>query len=315
MLATVHAATLQGIDGRVIRVEVDVAPGLPGVHDRRPARRRAPGSARAGAWRDPQQRPGVPAPSDHGQPRPGRPAQGRRVARPGDRRRDPAGLRAGPRGRAAGRSSASCRSVASCGRCRACCRWSRRSPAAACDRVVVPAASAAEAALVDGVDVRPAASLGDVVGLLRSPRSLPPAPRPPARVELSAAGATRSNRARSRRRRGCTGSRGRPMGPTSPTSAARRDGRRALEIALAGGHGLLMIGPPGIGQDAARADDPAAAAAARDDEARGRVDDRARRPARARSPASSGRRPFRAPHHTISYAGMVGGGPRLRPAR
>jgi hypothetical protein len=35
MLATLHSATLAGLDGRVVRVEVDVAPGLPGVRSAR----------------------------------------------------------------------------------------------------------------------------------------------------------------------------------------------------------------------------------------------------------------------------------------
>jgi magnesium chelatase family protein len=88
--------------------------------------------------------------------------------------------------------------------------------------------------------------------------------------------------------------------------------RRALEIALAGGHALLLLGPPGAGKTLlARTiagllpdlDDEAALAATvvASVAATRPVEALVRRP------------PVRTPHHTTSYAGMVGGGPRLSP--
>lgn len=87
--------------------------------------------------------------------------------------------------------------------------------------------------------------------------------------------------------------------------------RMAVEIAAAGGHGLLMIGPPGAGKSLAARRIPSVLPplngeeileVARISSACGIGDGRI-----------SSIRPFRAPHHTVSAAGLVGGGSPPRP--
>jgi magnesium chelatase family protein len=88
--------------------------------------------------------------------------------------------------------------------------------------------------------------------------------------------------------------------------------RRALEVAAAGGHSLLMVGPPGAGKSFAASRLPSilpllapaeAIEAMRIASACGRLEQL----------QELRRRPYRAPHHTISTAGLVGGGSPLRP--
>lgn len=88
--------------------------------------------------------------------------------------------------------------------------------------------------------------------------------------------------------------------------------RWGLEVALTGGHNLLLVGPPGAGKTLLARCIPGLLAPLDDAEAR--------EVAVIRSVAGLGsagadprRRPWRAPHHTTSYAAMVGGGPSLGP--
>ncbi|MGH2951393.1 MAG: YifB family Mg chelatase-like AAA ATPase [Solirubrobacterales bacterium] len=83
--------------------------------------------------------------------------------------------------------------------------------------------------------------------------------------------------------------------------------RRAVEFAAAGGHSLLITGPPGAGKSmAARRLPPLLPALARQEMIEAlRVASACGKPLDI---PAQGRRPFRAPHHTISTAGLVGGG-------
>jgi len=148
--------------------------------------------------------------------------------------------------------------------------------------VVVPEGNAAEAALVEGLDVVAAPSLAAVASFLRGSWS-PSAGRPPPRSE--------------------------PQPPREVDLAEVRGqgmARRALEIAAAGGHNLLMIGPPGAGKTMLARRLPTI------------LPDMTRQEAlevtRLHSVAgllSGGLvavRPFRSPHHSISGPGLLGGG-------
>ena len=89
--------------------------------------------------------------------------------------------------------------------------------------------------------------------------------------------------------------------------------KRALEVAAAGAHNLLMVGPPGAGKTMLARRLPGILPELTEDEAleviaihsvAGMLSDRA---------AASCDRPFRAPHHSISSAGLIGGGSAPRP--
>jgi magnesium chelatase family protein len=169
-------------------------------------------------------------------------------------------------------------------------------------RVLVPVEGAAEASLAGGIDVVPAATLSDAAAIVREGRRSAGRRQPP-RIEFAAEVGDETPGSRS------------GDGASVPDLAEVRgqlEARRALEIALAGGHGLVMVGPPGSGKTLLARTVPGLIPPLDDDEARMATiiaSVAGSEPIRGLIRT----RPFRAPHHTISYAAMVGGGPHLSP--
>lgn len=156
--------------------------------------------------------------------------------------------------------------------------------------IVVPSANDAEACLVPGIRILPAASLREAVAVL-SDDSPPRAPRaggfaPPASGDA-------------------------PL-PDLRDVVGQPVARRILEIAAAGNHALLLSGPPGCGKTMLAERIPGILPDFEEGEAleTARVYSSTGEPPWPRILA---RRPFRAPHHSITPAGLIGGGNPPRP--
>jgi magnesium chelatase family protein len=152
-------------------------------------------------------------------------------------------------------------------------------------RAVVPRANQGEAGLVESIDVRTVGSLEELVGALRGERELP--------VAIAAVSAPPSD------------------GDDLRDVQGQASARRALEVAAAGGHNLLMLGPPGVGKTMLARRLPGLMPALSGPEALEitAIHSVAGLLAAARGVVRA--RPFRSPHHTVSEVGLVGGGADL----
>ena len=89
--------------------------------------------------------------------------------------------------------------------------------------------------------------------------------------------------------------------------------KRALEVAAAGGHNVLLVGPPGAGKTMLARRTPSILPELTEDELLEVIAIHSVAGLLERDGVAGGVRPFRAPHHTISSAGLVGGGSTPRP--
>lgn len=154
-------------------------------------------------------------------------------------------------------------------------------------RLICPAANGPEAVWADGLEIIAAPSLPALINHLRGSQLISPPRQKPA----------------------ITQRRSRDMADLKGQETARR----ALEIAAAGGHNLLMIGPPGAGKSMLAARLPGLLPPLGPDES---LEVTMIHSLVGEVPPDEGlvtERPFREPHHSASMAALVGGGQKARP--
>ncbi len=158
--------------------------------------------------------------------------------------------------------------------------------AAGLQGLLIPEAAAAQAAVVEGLEVYAPGSLSEAVGFLCGKLDLE---RRTADVEAAMS---------------------RAAGGTADLADVRgqASAKRALTIAAAGGHNLLMIGPPGSGKSMLAARLPGILPRMTLEEALETTRVHSVAGLVPAGEALVAARPFRAPHHTASYAGLAGGG-------
>jgi magnesium chelatase family protein len=158
-------------------------------------------------------------------------------------------------------------------------------------RIFVPAADAPEAALVSDLEVLPVDDLSQLAAHLQGLREIPPFER-----------------------------NGNPDALAAPAYAAdfadikgQEHVKRAFEVAAAGGHNVLLTGPPGAGKTLLARSSPSILPTMSFDEALEVTKIYSIAGLLPHDVPLVLHRPFRAPHHSISHAGLVGGGHWPRP--
>ncbi len=290
MLARCSSGALRGLEALPVTVEVDIAPGLPGLRvvgladaAAQESRERVRGALRNGGLRVPLTRVVVNlAPADLPKAGPGFDlpiALGLLVASQQLAATEVEGIwSAGELGLDGGLRPI--RGVL------ALALAARRHGARA---LVVPAANATEAALVEGLRVWGAEHLVEVVALLRDPGR----PRAAPAAAVLPAPATAA--------------------PDLAEVRGQAHGRRALEIAAAGGHHLLLVGAPGSGKTMLARRLPALLPPLGHQEALEVTQLHSLAGLLGEGAGLRRQRPFRSPHHGCSAAALVGGGAVPRP--
>jgi magnesium chelatase family protein len=162
-----------------------------------------------------------------------------------------------------------------------------------CRKIIIPEENANEAGVVEGIEVYPVHSLGECVAFLRKELSIEPF-----KIDIEKLFDDSANSDL----------------PDFSDVRGQMNAKRAIEIAVAGGHNLLMIGPPGSGKTMLSKRIPSIIPKMTFQESL--AVSKIHSIVYGLSQEKSGlitTRPFRSPHHTISNAGLIGGGSDPKP--